>query len=237
MKISEDRVIDIQESVQFIGHNKAKALIGLHGFTGCDTTGKFRKKGKLKWWQMFDKSQPKTVRAFILLGQSMSLNETSITALEDFVCQVYCPKYKGADLAETRWHLFRKSAKKIDLLPPTKGSFIQHLKRANFQCRIWRQADEAMQDIGDPVDHGWQKDEQGSYHAIGFDYPVAPNNIIELIKCGCKTGCVTDRCHCWKKQLSCTDMCECEDCDNRDNARFTIGSDDEDEENEEDDAL
>ena len=41
------RHIDIQKSVLKIGSKKAEALVGLHCFTGSDTTGKFRKKAKL----------------------------------------------------------------------------------------------------------------------------------------------------------------------------------------------
>ena len=54
----------------------------------------------------------------------------------------------------------------MDLLSPTKGAFLQHIKRANYQGRIWKQASVPMQIIYDPINHGWHKDEQGLFHAI-----------------------------------------------------------------------
>jgi len=80
--MNEDRVIDIQKSVQVLGHDKAKALIGFHAFTGCDTTEKFRSKTKLKWWKMFEKSSATIVRAFSSLGKSENLDEDTINDLE-----------------------------------------------------------------------------------------------------------------------------------------------------------
>ena len=43
--------------------------------------------------------------------------------------------------------------------------------------------------------------------------PPAPDSIMELISCGCKTGCQTDRCRCRKNELLCTEMCRCKNCE------------------------
>ena len=233
MRTTQDRIIDIRKSVATIGHDKAKALIGLHGFTGCDTTRKFRKKGKLTWWKSFEKAPSRTVDAFCSLGGEKNLDDQFIAELVGFVCNLYCKKYKVADLAEARWHIFRSSTMKIDNLPPTKSAFIQHIKRSNFQCRIWKQAANAIQDIDDPEKHGWRKENE-CYHAIGFDGEVAPSDIIQLIKCGCKTGCAGFICRCKKNDLCCTDMCECEECENRDDATFSVdGFNEEEDEDDE----
>ena len=148
MKVNGERIINIHSSVEVIGHNKAKALIGLHGFTGCDTTGSFRRRGKVTWWKKFLNCNNKILQALVNMGESFEVTEETRNELERFVCEAYCSKYKGADLCESRWHLFRKCSKSMDLLPPTKGAFLQHVNRANFQCRIWKQANVRMQIVG-----------------------------------------------------------------------------------------
>ena len=47
--------------------------------------------------------------------------------------------------------------------------------------------------------------------------PVAPDSVLEIVNCSCKTGCKSNRCSCKKSNLSCTDLCECSDsCKNKD---------------------
>ena len=49
-------LIDICSIVNMLRPNKALALTSLHALSGCDTTGRFLKKGKLKWLDAFLKS-------------------------------------------------------------------------------------------------------------------------------------------------------------------------------------
>ena len=50
--------------------------------------------------------------------------------------------------------------------------------------------------------------------------PPAPESIIELTACGCKTGCKSDRCRCRKNKFVCTEMCRCKDCENTENDNY-----------------
>ena len=175
---------DIYSSVKRIGHNKAKALIGFYAFTGCDTTGSFRKRGKIKWLKNFNCCADEFTDAFVEMGESEYPSDNILCTLERFVCEQYCPKYKGANLSEARWYLFQKNSKGMDLLPLSRDAFNQHVQRANFQSRIWKESGAPMQNVGDPVNHGWNRDEEGLYHAIGFENTIAPKDIIELVRCG-----------------------------------------------------
>ena len=48
------------------------------------------------------------------------------------------------------------------------------------------------------------------YDAIMTTLPPAPESVIELTLCGCKTGCNTNRCKCLKNGgLKCTGMRKC----------------------------
>ena len=109
------------------------------------------------------------------------------------------------------------------------------MKRANFHCRVWKQAHMSMmKGVDAPENHGQQKTENGSYSAVGFHEPIAPKDILELIRCGCTTGCKGCRCGCKKHMLCCTDMCDCDDCENQDAETFTLGNDEEEEEDDDD---
>ena len=81
------RLIDIQKSGLKIGSKKTEALVGLHCFTGSDTTGKFRKKGKTTWLKKFEAAPGKKVQAFVQLGKPMNVNDRVVEALGEFVCQ------------------------------------------------------------------------------------------------------------------------------------------------------
>ena len=42
----------------------------------------------------------------------------------------------------------------------------------------------------------------------------APNEMLELTMCGCKSNCSTHRCKCRRYRMMCTDACKCNDCEN-----------------------
>ena len=42
----------------------------------------------------------------------------------------------------------------------------------------------------------------------------APESILHLTVCNCKTKCVTNRCKCRKNGLNCCEMCGFENCEN-----------------------
>lgn len=46
------------------------------------------------------------------------------------------------------------------------------------------------------------------------DQPPFPQDLAELIHCGCKTGCGGNRCSCRRATLTCTDACFCVNCEN-----------------------
>ena len=44
----------------------------------------------------------------------------------------------------------------------------------------------------------------------------APEFIIHLLVCKCKTGCLNQRFKCLKSDLKCLEMCQCQGCENND---------------------
>ena len=45
--------------------------------------------------------------------------------------------------------------------PPTDDAFLQHMKRCMFQLSIWKQAIIGRQELFEPTECGWGKNESG----------------------------------------------------------------------------
>jgi len=69
-----------------------------------------------------------------------------------------------------------------------------------------------------PTDWDW-KLEEGRHCPIRTDLPIAPADILHIIRCGCKTGCGSALCSCQKNRLSFMSECSCygSNCANSDN--------------------
>eukprot|EP00112_Aurelia_sp_Birch-Aquarium-sp1_P000921 Seg1091.1 transcript_id=Seg1091.1/GoldUCD/mRNA.D3Y31 product="hypothetical protein" protein_id=Seg1091.1/GoldUCD/D3Y31 len=225
--MSPERNISVREIFDALGEKRSKALIAFHALTGCDTTGKFNGKGKGNWFKVFMKLQDDTVSAICSL-QNGPLE--SALEIEKFVVAGYCPKTNTiSTLAEARWYLFCKNPEDCEKFPPTSDAFQQHLLRAQLQAVVWYSSDRAMQPVLDPCDFGW-KSTNGRFEPIGFVNNVAPTSLVQLTSCKCKKNCATNRCSCKQQNMSCADMCMCEQCENTEslqNDHFDSSDDDE----------
>lgn len=98
-----------------------------------------------------------------------------------------------------------------DKLPPTLGALRQHVLRVHIQARVWGQASIALQDPQlDPLQNGYHKEFDGQLKPTMTDTLPAPKAVIEMVRCQCKTDCSSARCSCRTKNLSCTDLCQCD---------------------------
>ena len=148
------------------------------------------------------------VSAFLNLSASTVPRELNdghlpqcLRPLEQFLCSVYC--HDGPDDVEKlRWHIFRTKNVESDSLPPTKAALLPHIQRANYF---------ALRDASYATLHpqlpemGWSANGE----PVPSLNPPAPKAILELVKCGCKMGCLTSKCSCQKNDLNCTAMCKC----------------------------
>ncbi|KAG1665862.1 hypothetical protein GQR58_019139 [Nymphon striatum] len=203
----------------------AKRRIYFHAFTWCmhlqAQTGEENFPGitKRKWMKLFlelDDSD-EILDALSYLGESLEdPNGEVIEALEKFVCRAYSPKTKCISLKKLRWELFR-TGKESEKLPPTKSSFIPHIRRSNYQSYIWKSCKLPEMSISSPVGHGWD-DKDTSIMPIMCLKSPAPQALLELVKCGCKGKCDKRQCSCVRNNIHCTPTCLCGDCHNQDDA-------------------
>ena len=162
------RILNIKAIANELRPGTCGALLGLHAFTGCDTTSAFMRKEKLQPMNMMLKSQ-EYIDAFNDLGETEVISPQLLISLEKFTCNMYGHKRQNnqdKNINECRFEKFiQKCHHKerfdidsigidISLIPPCKSSLILHIKRANFQTLLWRKSLQSMHQYN-PANHGW----------------------------------------------------------------------------------
>ena len=201
-----------------LGEEKYKALLGFHCFTGCDQTAKFYGKSKLSCWKTFLNSPSQVITAFNELGDGAIVSTSVRNGLTLYLLDLYNksrPRHIS-DISKLRWYLYSKNQVESEQLPPTSAALEFKIKRSHYLTKVWKAANLASPILPEPGDFGWRL-EDDAYHATMTDQPSAPDAIIELSFCRCKTNCTSMRCKCRKNDLLCTEMCYCdgEICENR----------------------
>ena len=75
-------------------------------------------------------------------------------------------------------------------LPPTSSAANQHSLRVYYQCAVWKFLDA---ECFDPMEWGWQK-AGVEYVPIKTLKECAPSEVLNFIRCKCKTSCTSKLC-------------------------------------------
>ena len=90
------------------------------------------------------------------------------------------------------------------------------LQRANYQTMEWKNALTADHIYIDPIEHGWQRKNDGLFEIKWTTLNAGPDSLLEFMVCNCqKSQCKTNVCKCKRFNLKCTDLCGCKDCNNQ----------------------
>ena len=130
---------------------------------------------------------------------------------EKILIYLYKPRSTASTLDQLRVESFKErvtnSKQVVDgkQLPPTSDSAKYHFYRVYYQVQEW---------LGnltlDLCDWGWKT--QGEiYVPVTLGKPVAPDELINIIHCGCKYDCSTQHCSCVKHGIKCG--MGCSNCD------------------------
>ena len=137
-----------------------------------------------------------------------------LNPLEKFLCLVY--KAMGVfNLPKLRWELFRTRNMEGENLPPTRGALLLRIMRANYACARDKSYVERNPQLPSIESSGWKLEDSRYRPILCVELP-APKAVLELTKCGCKTGCKRRNCNCFKNGLPCTPLCKCyhDNCEN-----------------------
>ena len=206
------RSISVKEIHTALGTEKADAILGFHSLTGADTTGRFAGKSKATCFKVFMSSDDEIINAFRCLGSADDPpSGATVDALERFVCCLYKPKGSSfSKLSELRRHLFSQKHAEGERLPPTVGTLMPHILRAHFVARIWKTSNVPRYSLPPVSDFGWNSIDDRLVPVKSLELP-APESILMLVKCSCKTDCSRANCSCVKAHVTCTEMCSCTD--------------------------
>ena len=190
-----------------LSEKMCSSLPGFHAITGCDSTSSLAGIGKKKVWDSFCRSTDYQ-DSLSLLGDEQELNVTTAGKCEAYVCSLYTASKKTSTADELRYLMFCWKKQKNEMLPPTSDCLLQHLKRSNYQAFVWRHALEAMQDLEPPGCHRWVRDGELLAPLLITKAP-APESLLELTTCKCKTSACLQNCSCNNTGLACTEGCYC----------------------------
>ena len=71
--------------------------------------------------------------------------------------------------------------KGVDMLPPTFGAWLEHVKRAHCQASIWEQDLVLNRQVPDPTKLGWIKQADHLMPELSKVAP-APSAVVELVR-------------------------------------------------------
>ena len=164
------RLINVTQISEHYTQAVCNALLGVHGFTGCDTASCFKGKGKVRPMKMVIKS-PSLCSVFGSLGESWNVPDSLVAGLEKFVCSLYGGKKSKIErVDELRAFLMKSKCddkfsfsniNNIDFsaFPPSRACLEQHVRRVNYQVRIWKLANVQINEVPKPSEgHGWTMD-------------------------------------------------------------------------------
>ncbi|CAG2217816.1 unnamed protein product [Mytilus edulis] len=184
-----------------------KVLPIIHAISGCDTTSKLYGVGKVATLKKFIDSPTLKELGEVFLKESLvedvkNAGEKVITFLYGGV------PHEGLDILRYKKFANRvltcKEVIQIHTLPPTTETAAYHSLRAYFQVQTWIGGEEI-----DPCDFGWLI-VNGKLMPIKTKRQPAPQRLLSIIRCNCKTNCDTRRCTCRKHGLECNISCgEC----------------------------
>ncbi|MES9882214.1 MAG: hypothetical protein ABW185_15180 [Sedimenticola sp.] len=211
----------IHEIVQQLNPEKLDTLHLFHAFTGCDTTSKFLGVGKKTAWAVWD-IYPDITNTWVALATNpaeLKLDTVHMARIERFVVLLYSKTCGAGSVNEARKLLFTHGCRSLETIPPTQAALFQHMKRVLFQASfVWDQSLQCHQDLPDPSEWGWQRNEKGQWVPFWTDLADASKACSVLLRCGCIKAC-QGNCKCHRAHIRCSPVCKCEGgcCNNDDN--------------------
>ena len=103
-----------------LGPDRAKALSGLHAFSGADNIERFARIGKPTWFKLFIEAKDDVIEALWTLCDEVDVRGLTVNLGQVCLyCSAYHPKSSQlSSISELRWHLFCKYMAESEKLPP-----------------------------------------------------------------------------------------------------------------------
>ena len=180
-------------------------ILVAHAIGGCDTTSAIFGFGKGKIFNKLNDDKTLHSHCVTLLSESATADDVGMSGV-----RILTSLYGGKDsesLGELRYKAFCNTSLSrrfmAERLPPSESAARLHAKRAHLQVVIWASLGKTSLA---PTDWGWSLT-CGKLAPITLDGPVAPDHVLNVIRCKCKGDCSSAACSCKKHGLSCVTAC------------------------------
>ena len=175
-----------------------ESILFIHAILGCGTTSSLYRISKGLSLKAFMHREQLKQQA-ITFSNELSSKERIVAAGERALAILY--NGKDDDLHQMRYSMFcdkRISSKmqiKPEVLPPTSSAAKYHSMRVFCQVMQWK-----GREI-DSTKWGW-KITNNMMMPKYTDLPCAPEELLKIISCNCKTGCSNMRCSCKLRKMA-----------------------------------
>lgn len=208
-----ERYMDIHQAQSVVGDELCQSILFAHAILGCDTTSRVFGFGKAVGLKLLQKNKTFIEQAKVFNRKGCSQAEIVAAGEKALLC-LYGSRDKDLNQLRLRkfQELVRTSKKSVQPknLPPTSAAAKFHSLRVYYQVQTWQS--EGL----DAESWGW-KVVDGRMVPLQTDMAIAPKELLQFVRCNCKTGCSTRLCGCKKLNLPCTAACgECKGaCENK----------------------
>ena len=197
------RVWNIKKIQAELGTEICNNILFIHAILGCDTTSRVHGIGKGTSLKKFTTSPQ--FRQHAAVFQGVATKEEVISSGENALVLLFNGKL-GQNLDALRYQRYQEklatNTAKIDVksLPPTSAAARFHSLRVYAQVLQWRGEEVNVEEWG------WTM--KGILVVpVMTDLQPAPDSLLHIVRCTCKSGCSTMRCSCRKNNLECSPAC------------------------------
>ena len=202
------RIWNIKWLQQALGPDTCQLLPFVHAISGCDTTSRLFGIGKGVPLKKL-KSNPDFKQQAEIFSRESTRDDIMSAGEKALSCLYGGSRKEGLD--ELRYRRFREkiatrtSAVQVHTLPPPAAAAGYHSARVYFQVQEWMDKGSNF----NPEEWGWLR-VRGKLEHMKTDLPPAPDTLMKVMRCNCKTNCDTRKCTCRKLGLECSIVCgEC----------------------------
>ena len=192
-----------------IGPAACQSILVLHALGGCDTTSAVFGIGKGFVYKHFNNDERNSSNLEIMQSPSSTVQQVSHAGIQ-LMISMYGGK-SADSLPGLRYAAYCRQVSSSlrglqpERLPPSHNAGHYHILRVHFQAVDWKllHGTHAL----DPLSWGW-KLEKGRYEPVMSDQPIAPEDILTVVRCACQTSkCDSGRCSCKSNGLHCVAAC------------------------------
>ena len=215
------RTFDIGLCREILGEQICNIILFLHAYTGCDSTSKISKITKSAVFKKLVNNENYFLK-FCTYSQSFLIPDQTSDIIESHGIDTMKLLFQAVLRSKLSTEKVIKSKSFVipENLPPTDAGTKFHSYWVYYQIMVW-----ADTPLHNPEKWGWYK-KHGMLYPIHTDLPPAPQYLLKIIHCLCKTGCVTFHCQCKKNGLSCSSACRVCQTTNCSNAITLVEHDD-----------